>query len=526
MSSYGFFYSGFTVKALLLNPSSQDVKFPLISSNRQWTYGIGANTDDKIYSTYIDVTNASGVSVVATYVSLIPNFEVYIDTFLNGKFISTTTLTESPVVFSSSLLLGSNKLEFKARTSLAGAATVNFKLYRSDYNPINGIESGRYLNTATFVKTFGNPYVNPTVYAPNIKISDFVSGIFKMFNLTCYATSVGNFQVEPLDDWYSKGAVVDVTEYIDTDEITIERHKLYKEISFDYEKSESFINEKYFNETTNATREFGSVKESFPNYDGGEYKIDVPFENIYFTKEDITDVNEPPIAYLLNEPTAVESYDNKPILLYLDQYQSTSFYFNDGSSTSLLTEYRPLCNQTTYNNAVYSNHFSTEPSAFNGVTIDNSLYSKYYNPYLQNLFNPKNRLTNVKALFPISLLTSLKLNDRLIIRDKRYVINEMKANLTTGDVDLSLINDFRPVANVNIPVQSAAGGTVEVPIMKPNNLSEITVTFDDPAYTIISYVFTTDVLQSFVVSANTSGLPLSKGVYIDGQLYTTIYQDA
>jgi hypothetical protein len=593
LSSYGFFYNGAAVKSRLISATSQDVKFPLISSTKQWTYGVGVNTDidtssgairfnelfpalkvkrifeaiqtkynvtfnsnffnqklftelflwlknaktfntlsatenvtfasivgDKIYSTYIDVTNASGVSVVVNYVSLILNFEVYVDTFLNGKFISTTTLSQSEVVFSSSLLVGSNKLEFKARTNLSGTATLNFKLYRSDYNPLNGIESGRYLNTANFVKTFGNPYVNPTVYAPNIKVSDFISGIFKMFNLTCYATSIGKFQVEPLDDWYTKGAVVDITDYVDTDEITIERHKLYKEISFDYEKSESYLNEKYFNETTNATREFGSVKESFPNYDGGDYKIDVPFENIYFVKEDITDATEPPVAYLLNESTAVDNYDNKPILLYLDQYQSTSFYFNDGSTTSLLTEYRPLCNQITYNNAVYSNHFSTEPSALNGVTIDNSLYSKYYNPYLQNLFNKKNRLTNVKALFPISLLTSLKLNDRLIIRDKRYVINEMKVNLTSGEVDLSLINDFRAVANINIPVQSAAESNVEIPIFLENGVADML------GYGVDFITYTTEQLVTVTIPENLTGLPKTFNYYRNTKPYLTIYQDA
>jgi len=336
---------------------------------------------------------------------------------------------------------------------------------------------------------------------------------------------VDTFQVEPLDDWYSKGAVVDITEYVDTDEITIERHKLYKEISFDYEKSESFLNKEYFNETTNSTREFGSVKESFPNYDGGEYKIDVPFENIHFVKEDITDATEPPVAYLLNESTAVDNYDNKPILLYLDQYQSTSFYFNDGSTTSLLTEYRPLCNQITYNNAIYSNHFSTEPSAFNGVTINNSLYSKYYNPYLQNLFNQKNRLTNVKALFPISLLTSLKLNDRLIIRDKRYMINEMKVNLTSGEVDLSLINDFRAVANINIPVQSAAESDVEIPIFLENGVAEML------GYGVDYNVYTTEQLVTVTIPENLTGLPKTFNYYRNtnitlGAPYLTIYQDA
>ena len=481
--------------------------------------------------TKVNINLTQNLLITANFTSATAGIRLFVDAIQDGNLVKTTEIKvgSSETVFSNATAFTAFNVKFRLRASTAGTATVSFgfkyQIYENTYSGV--ILSGFVTNTASSgAVTFSSPYIDPSVYAPNMKISDFVSGVFKMFNLTCYATSVDNFQVEPLDDWYSKGAVVDVTEYVDTDEITIERHKLYKEISFDYEKSESYLNEKYFNETTNATREFGSVKESFANYDGGDYKVDLPFENIFFTKEDTADTDEPPKAYLLNEDTATESYDNKPILLYLSTYQSTSFYFNDGSSTSLITEYRPLCNQTTYNNVVYSNHFSTEPSAFNSVTITNSLYSQYYASYLQNLFNPKNRLTNVKALFPISLLTSLKLNDRLIIRDKRYVINEMKANLTTGDVDLSLINDFRQVANINIPVQSTAGGIIEVPIIVPNGATETSITFDDPTYTGVTFISTENELLSFIVSANTTGLPISKNFLRDGQLYTTIYQDA
>jgi len=317
---------------------------------------------------------------------------------------------------------------------------------------------------------------------------------------------------------------VDITEYVDTDEIIIERHKLYKEISFDYEKSESFNNKEYFNEKNNTVREFGSVKESFPNYDGGEYKIDIPFENIYFTKEVLSNTAEPPYAHLLSEVTSVDSYDNKPILLYLESLKTgVSFYFNNGVTTALRTQYMPLTNQLTYNNALYSNHFSVEGSAFDGTSITNSLYSQYYAGYLQNLFNPKNRLTNVKALFPISLLTSLKLNDRLIIRDKRYIINEMKVNLTTGDVDLSLINDFRAIVNINLPIQPAAGGIVQYPLFFENGKQSANIS------TVIGGDFTTytqEQLLSFEVNENTTGNPLSFNIYRDDELYLTIYQDA
>ena len=609
LRSYGMSYSGFGVKARILNASSQDIKFPLITSKRHWTYGLNTSTcidttagaivynelfpalkvkrifdaiqskygvtfnsnffnqrlftelflwlknskDFLAYSNsvnltfnsvtgtnyilqipqYVEVNRTQNLTVSANFTSATVGLRVFIDAVLDGKIVQTTEITTGnyvTVYFNAAMFTGF-KLELRARASSGNSATINYvfnyQYYQQTWN--GGFEISPYrTNTANSgVVSFSSPYVDPSVYAPNMKISDFISGIFKMFNLTCYATSINNFQVEPLDDWYTRGAVIDITEYIDTDEITIERHKLYKEISFDYEKSESYLNEKYFNVTTNATREFGNVKQSYANYDGGEYKVDVPFENLFFAKENINNAIEPPRGYLLNEPAAVDSYDNKPILLYLDSYTSQSFYFNDGSSTVLITDYRPLCNQIKYNNSIYSNHFSTEPSAFDGVTINNSLYQTYYASYLQNLFNPKNRLTNVKALFPISLLTSLKLNDRLIIRDKRYIINEMKVNLTTGDVDLALINDFRPVANVNIPVQSNVQSVVEVPLF-PNGFETFSYQTVDPILGLISQETSTDedTLINITIPANVTGLPIQWSVTRDYLPYLTIYQDA
>jgi hypothetical protein len=602
LRSYGMNYSGSNVRGRIINTVSNDLEFPLITSKRHWTYGLGTSTcidttggaivydelfpalkvkrifdaiqtdfgvtfnsnffnqklftelflwlknakDFLAYSESEDVTFSSitgtnnilqdptrvninltqNITITASFTSATAGIRLFVDAIQDGKLVKTTEIKtgSSENVFSNTSAFTAYDVKFRLRASTAGTATVSFgfkyQYYQNTYSGV--ILSGYVTNTASSgAVTFSSPYVDPSVYAPNMKISDFVSGVFKMFNLTCYATSVDNFQVEPLDDWYTKGAVVDITDYVDTDEITIERHKLYKEISFDYEKSESYLNEKYFNETTNATREFGNVKESFANYDGGEYKVELPFENIHFVKEDITNTSEPPKAYLLNESTASESYDNKPILLYLDQYQSTSFYFDDGSGEVLITEYRPLCNQITYNNSVYSNHFSTEPSAFNGVTINNSLYSQYYAGYLQNLYNQKNRLTNVKALFPISLLTSLKLNDRLIIRDKRYIINEMKVNLTSGEVDLSLLNDFRAIANVNLPIQQAATTTVEVPVFIENGQTSTEICVGATCTT-----YTSEQLISITLPTNTSGVPVETSLTRDGIPYTTIFQDA
>lgn len=608
LSVYSMSYSGANVQARLQNPNTQDIKFPLISSNRIWSYGDATSTDiststgairynelfpalkvarifDAIETKYnvsfnsnffnqklftelflwlknaktfealtetsqftiddviqnddsrintttdtVNLTDTTNVRILAsTTTPSVATAKIYLDVFLNGNLYKTQELkTTTLQIIPRTLLTGSNTLSLKVRASVP--CTVSSIGMRIEFEKINAGNIFGSLKIAQFrclSKVFASATVDPSVYAPNMKVSDFVSGIFKMFNLTCYATSVDNFQVEPLDDWYTRGAVIDVTEYIDTDEITIERHKLYKEISFDYEKSESYLNKQYFNEATNATREFGNYKELNSNYDGGEYTINLPFENIRFVKETTSNVDEPARAFILNEETSVESYDNKPILLYLSTYQTTSFYFNNDSTTTLLTAYRPLCNQITYNNDIFSNHFYSEGSAFNGVTINNTLYSQYYDSYLKNLYNQKNRITNVKALFPISLLTSLKLNDRLIIRDKRYIINEMKVNLTTGDVDLALINDFRPVANINIPVQPALQSELEVPFI-PQGEQVFEYQTVHPTLGLITQTITTDidVLAIITIPANTTGNLVEWPITRDGEPYLTIYQDA
>lgn len=605
LSPYSFLYSGASVKTRLTSSGPYNVRFPLISSNRIWTYGDGTNTDisamlsgikytelfpalrvrkifDAIQTKYgftfdslffnrrvftdlylwlknaptfkaltetvpftmddiqvntdgrvsnvfntVALGDTKEISVFAQGVASVADTDVYLDVYFNNKLWQTFKLKSTGTYFNNELFYFTNLdsvLTFKVRASNICTVTSGIRIEYKDVNDSNVKElQFRCVNKALSTST-----LDPSLYAPNIKVSDFVSGVLKMFNLTCYAKTIDTFQVEPLDDWYSKGAVVDITEHIITDEIEVERHKLYKEVSFNYEKSESFLNKEYFNETTNATREFGDVKQTFPNYDGEEYKVELPFENIHFAKNSITNVNEPPKAYVLDSKTSTESYENKPILLYLEEQKSTSFWYF-GSAFSQITSYMPLTNQITYNGKVYANHFSVEPSAFDGSLISNTLYSQYYDSYLSNLFNKQNRLTKLKALLPISLLTSLKLNDRLIIRDKRYIINELKCNLTSGEVDLELINDFRPVVNVNLPTVSALGTTVEVPLFADGNYNTFNYNSYDSVYGAVVAKSTStdeDTLIEIIIPANTTGTPISWDILKNYQPYATIYQHA
>lgn len=568
LTAYNHTYNGTEVKNRITDVTDYDVRYPLISQGRKWSYKDGSSTDISTNAGRINYRELFPALKVArifdaiqakyniTFSSVFLATKLFTDLFLylnnqEGDFnytglekINILSATGSSATGSINatndtfVQTGNSK---DVTITISGSANITCIVYafvdEKKYNgySINTNDAPRSLdlpkdkNITLYVQTSVATIIKPTIvlknydnqinsnlyitcdfsttagkislfdFVPEIKVSDFLSGVFKMFNLTCYATALDTFQIEPLDEWYSKGAVIKLND-VDVSSIDIERHKLYKSIAFDYEKSESYYN-KEFAKVNN--RELGCVKQSFPDYDGEEYKVNVPFENINFVRETAY-ANCPTVAILFADENDDKPYKNKPIFLYKSDAKGTDFYIDATVTTPLsvqITSYIEMGNTKKYNNVVYSNHFSQETDPFTLNTVNNSLYATYYEGYLSNLFNIKNRLTTLKAYFPISLITSLKLNDRLIIRDKRYIINELKANLTTGEVTLVLINDFRKIVNTTVPTQTGTS-TVLLPILVSNEVSSVAVTTTSSGVTFSSASFTTSGLTTITIGAS------------------------
>ena len=85
------------------------------------------------------------------------------------------------------------------------------------------------------------------------------------------------------------------------------------------------------------------------------------------------------------------------------------------------------------------------------LPIQNSLYGVYYREYLESLFNNKTRQVTLRCVLPIIELTMLTLDDSIILRDKKYRIDSMKTELTTGEVDLVLLSNWVETGN-DVPV--------------------------------------------------------------------------
>lgn len=157
-------------------------------------------------------------------------------------------------------------------------------------------------------------------------------------------------------------------------------------------------------------------------------------------------------AAMLNKD--LKPYIPKPVLMYengLETLQTGASYsikFNVlGASSS---EYFRFSNEIKSGTAssmidVMTINWDTEMSPWYLDSASESLFHRHYQNYITNLYSLSTRIIKVKALLPLSILTTLKLNDKLIIRDKRYLINSMVTNLMTGLVTFELITDYRVI---------------------------------------------------------------------------------
>lgn len=400
--------------------------------------------------------------------------QYYIDVYLNGVFLKKITAKGN----GSFQLVGNYQFGL-VKVDMYADATMTFdtqyeSVLTSAWNNGNLFDSA-FSNNATLTLSTNS---NLTGNAPDIKIADFLSGIFKMFNLTCTAQTVDTFQIEPLDWWYQKGGIVDIT-FVDDKDIVINRVPLYKKLSFKYQESKAAVSKDFELRTG---KPYGNLEANF-QYDGDEYTIDVPFENLVQSLYTNTNLQ---VGLCLDEN--YNSYIPKPILFYQYSKQSlaTNIKFNNGITTVDISGYIPL-SQDNYNNALdYTLNFAAEQSTLTNNIVTNTLYQNYYSSYLNNLYDYKCRLVNVNCVFPISLITSLKLNDRLIIRDKRYTINTMSSNLTTGEVKLELLSDLRDIAanNSTSVVSSASPSGFSIPINLVNNAVAVSLSSPNTGVTI------------------------------------------
>ena len=80
----------------------------------------------------------------------------------------------------------------------------------------------------------------PTQQLPELKIIDFLTGLFKMFNLTAYIDN-DIIKVDSLDAFYSTFETYDITKYIDVNSSAVNIALPYRQINFNYADYDTYF---------------------------------------------------------------------------------------------------------------------------------------------------------------------------------------------------------------------------------------------------------------------------------------------
>ena len=281
---------------------------------------------------------------------------------------------------------------------------------------------------------------------PEMKVYDFLSGLVKMFNLVIEPTSRTAFNIEPLDDWYSSGSTYEITEYVDTTSQKVNKPELYKRISFKYQEADSYPMRAY--RETNGGRGYGDLNADF-TFDGGELVTESTFEIMRYQKLD--DLNNGDVNFLVGKSIDKEGkpYINSPVIFYSSgTIDITSYpigFLDETGQTTTASNQVYLCanvNNTTAEDVTQMLTFGQEVDPLHEQSYTQTLYNQYWEDYVTDLYSLSRRVYSMKAILPYSITSRLKMNDKLDINGKRYIINQMKINLRTEEADIELLNDI------------------------------------------------------------------------------------
>jgi len=302
---------------------------------------------------------------------------------------------------------------------------------------------------------------------PELKIVDFLKGIFNMFKLVAVPKDDGSIYINSLDSYYSQGQRYDATKYIDFAKFDVDRGELLKRISFEFEEPSTILNMEFKKRAADKQGYGASLVNVYESLtpkkliDGDTLEVKLPFEQIYF--ERLVDQNLNITGENTNIQTGVILDDNlnqvvpKPVLHYVSKQDISSTpirFVNDLAADVVLNTDLIIPTHSFGTIApVYANIFEAEFSNFTGESLVNNLYSIHYKDYVTAIFELKRRTFKYTAKLPIQIVTRLELNDVITINDIDYRINKYSYNLLNGLTKLELINGFdtRLVNRVYIP---------------------------------------------------------------------------
>ena len=334
---------------------------------------------------------------------------------------------------------------------------VSLTLERALQTGQGGIEESSQFTTGPFTITAAFNF-EITQQIPQMQILNYLSNLFKMFNLIAYVTydpasGISTIEVQEYSQYYFGNSnydlgykSIDITKYVAVDKETIATALPYSEINLSYKDLKTFF-ASFHKQITNqnwGTETYRGLDNTL--FSGDTYKVEIGFEHQKYERLiNGSDQTATTIQWGWSVDDNEESYIGNPLQFYA--YFKTvgtllSFMENPSTVTFKRNYWLPANSIITGNDtAGQSLNFFPETDEWTFQVNLNTLFKNYYEIYLQGIFDFAKRIITVEAYLPDSVLNELQLNDRFIIGDNTYLINSITTNFATGKSKLELLTE-------------------------------------------------------------------------------------
>lgn len=289
---------------------------------------------------------------------------------------------------------------------------------------------------------------------PEMKIIDFLSGLFKMFNLLAYVEN-DEIQVLPYNDYYAefnrdgsaRRETYDITKYVDPSESQVDVVLPYKEIDFKYQDTNTLLAAQHEQEISDTAWGQLDYTDTSAELSGSIYTVEPPFSHIKFealaNEFDTANNLGIQVGYYVDDNE--EAYLGAPAIFYVHTPTSTKTisFAKRNSYEELDISGGINCPINSLGETALSNniHFRSELSeSLTPVELTETLFKRFYQTYIEEIFAVNRRLSKVTAYLPVSTQVNLELWDRIRIGDREFKINSMTTNLKDGRTEFELIN--------------------------------------------------------------------------------------
>ena len=374
--------------------------------------------------------------------------DYYIGVFRNDALVAQAIGNGSSIITLSDIAVTNNveSLQIKIRPSTNVAMV--YEILQMTITSSSAVTSAYvYMNASA---TYALAKIVVSDLMPEIKVKDFLSGILKAYNLVLVPSGT-TFLLQPLDAWYADGPDVNYQNEFDITEYAIGRPSLYREIEFKYQETEQILGFQY---RQTYGEGYGDLR-AFFTFDGEQFLVELPFECPLF--ERLTDERTNTVTNVLvyksitsdiGSDGAFNQYLGAPILFYgyFNNYNITAnpvAFVNADNNTSRRVNscwYANTSNRYQSAAASRSITFGADIDPYHLQTVNQNLYSDYWQNYTTDLYNKARRIFRIDAVLPLGKMATIKMNDVVIWNNTKYIINNVQLNLTTGKATFELLN--------------------------------------------------------------------------------------